>query len=142
MLERACLAGPQPVSGLIGHFRAHRGKTVTEGVGRKASSGERWSRRPRACLCLSGTFQAWAQRAGAANVGPVCCAFQGACYPTSSVGVTRGWAQWWGVCGKEGGWSRMSVAGYSTFYHSAPNLRDFCSSWTQKVLLPPSPSPA
>jgi hypothetical protein len=94
------LPGRTPASGLIGHFRAHRGKPVTEGVGRKASNGERWSRRPRACLCLFGTFWAWAQRARAANVGPVYCAFQGACcYPTSSGGVTRGWAQWWGEFG-------------------------------------------
>lgn len=47
-----------------------------------------------------------------------------------------------GVWGKDGGWSQMSLAGYCTFCHSAPNGRDFCSSWAQKGLFPPSPSPA
>lgn len=123
-------------NGLTGHFRAHRGNAVTEGVGRKASSGERWDRRPRACLCLSGTSWTWAQRAGAANVGLVYCAF-----PVSLPNLT-----WW--CDEElasavGGWL-VSDFHDRRVYPLSPSTRfeGLLLILNTESALPPSPSPA
>lgn len=38
----------------------------------------------------------------------------GTCYPASSGGVTRAWAQQGGSLGEEGGCSQISITGYST----------------------------